>query len=217
MNSNETKRQLLREIRYPPDRIHVIPVSVSERFRPYPKEFNADCPTILQVGTKTNKNVHRVVRALKGLSCRLDIVGPIDEELRQLLVECRVNYQSFCRLTDEELVLRYQLADVISFVSTHEGFGMPIVEAQWVERVCVTSNCSSMPEVAGCGACLVDPFDVMSIRAGFERVIADASFRESLIAAGRQNRERFDSSRIADEYLALYREVYDELQQANYD
>lgn len=210
VNSHETKRKLLREVRYPPDRIHVIPVSVSELFRPWPKEFDADCPRILQIGTKANKNVHRVVRALSGLSCRLDIVGPIDDELQELLVDCRVSYQCFGRLTDEEIVLRYQLADVISFVSIHEGFGMPIIEAQSVERVCVTSNCSSMPEVAGSGACLVDPFDVMSIRAGFVRVITDPAFRKSLIEAGRRNRERFDSHRIANAFLELYREVFEE-------
>ena len=56
--------------------------------------------------------------------------------------------------------------DILSFVSTYEGFGMPIVEANAIGRVVVTSNVLSMPEVAGNAAHLVDPFDVNSIREG---------------------------------------------------
>jgi glycosyltransferase involved in cell wall biosynthesis len=208
--SEETKRQLLREVKIPADNVHVIPVSVSKLYQPSLKSFCVECPQILQVGTKANKNVPRLVRALKGIRCRLEIVGPIDQELKFLLEDCQIDYRAYGKLTDSELVERYQQADVISFVSTYEGFGMPIVEAQCVERVCVTSNCSSMPEVAGHGACLVDPYDVRSIRQGFLRVISDGQYRESLIVSGRQNRLRFDAQRIADDFLNLYCQVYEE-------
>lgn len=67
-----------------------------------------------------------------------------------------------------------------------------------------------MPEVAGAGACLVDPFGVQSIRQGFLRVISDSGYRQSLIDAGRQNRLRFDAQRIADDFLKLYLQVYEE-------
>jgi glycosyltransferase involved in cell wall biosynthesis len=205
--SQATKHRLLQEVSIPADRIEVIPVSVSPSFQPHAKPFNADCPTILQVGTKANKNVERLVRALQGIRCRLEIVGPVVDSLRKLLGDCGVDFQVFGRLTDEELVARYQESDIISFVSTHEGFGMPIVEAQCVERVCVTSNCSSMPEVAGVGACLVDPYSVESIRDGFLKVIADSGYRKALIEEGRKNRQRFDAQRIADQFLDVYREV----------
>lgn len=208
--SEETKRQLLREVRFPAEHVHVIPVSVSELYQPCPRSFCQECPRILQVGTKANKNVQRLVRALKGIQCHLEIVGPIDQELKSLLEGCQIDFKAYGRLTDAELAERYAQADIISFVSTYEGFGMPIVEAQCVERVCVTSNCSSMPEIAGRGACLVDPFDVQSIRQGFLRVIADVQYRESLIESGRLNRLRFDPQRIADDFLKLYRQVYEE-------
>jgi glycosyltransferase involved in cell wall biosynthesis len=208
--SEETKRQLLKEVTFPADRVHVIPVSVSERFQPSPKAFDQRNPRILQVGTKANKNVVRLVHALQGIPCTLDIVGPIDESLAKLLQETGVRYQAYGRLSDEELVQRYHEADVISFVSTYEGFGMPIVEAQCVERVCVTSNCSSMPEVAGNGACLVDPLDVESIRAGFLKVIGDEEYRRGLIEAGRVNRLRFNAQKIAEDFLKVYQLVYNE-------
>jgi glycosyltransferase involved in cell wall biosynthesis len=206
--SAETKRQLLKEIRFPPERIHVVPVSVSTMFQPTPKLFNSACPQILQVGTKTNKNVPRVVQALKGLTCHLHIVGPVDESLKRILAENAVPYTNYGRLTDEQIVERYHQADIISFVSTCEGFGMPIVEAQCVERVCVTSNRSSMPEVAGDGACLVDPFCVESIRAGFLRVMNNVPYRELLLDQGRKNRVRFDEQQLAEKYLDLYRHLY---------
>jgi glycosyltransferase involved in cell wall biosynthesis len=208
--SEETKRQLLKEVTFAADRVHVIPVSVSERFKPSPRAFDHRNPRILQVGTKANKNVMRLVQALKGIPCTLDIVGPIDECLEKLLHETGVQYRAYGRLTDEELVQRYVEADVISFVSTYEGFGMPIVEAQCIERVCVTSNCSSMPEVAGNGACLVDPLDVASIREGFQRVMADEDYRTALIEAGRVNRMRFNAQTIADDFLRVYELVYEE-------
>jgi glycosyltransferase involved in cell wall biosynthesis len=210
--SEETRCQLLREIRFPADRVHVIPVSVSEKFQPSVREFNETRPRVLQVGTKANKNVERLVQALSGLSCSLDIVGPVDDKLQQLLQQSGVPYRCFGRLTDAEIVELYVHADVIAFVSTYEGFGMPIVEAQCVERVCVTSSCSSMPEVAGAGACLVDPYDVDSIRAGFRRVFSDPDYRETLIQAGRVNRQRFNAQKIADDFLVLYRQVYAESQ-----
>jgi Glycosyltransferase len=83
---------------------------------------------------------------------------------------------------------------------------MPIIEAQTVGRPVVTSNCSSMPEVAGVGgACLVDPFDVASIRAGVLRVIKDPDYREALVKRGFENVCRFRPQAIARAYCALYR------------
>ncbi|MFN6312146.1 MAG: glycosyltransferase [Planctomyces sp.] len=205
--SHETKRQLLQQVRYPADRIHVIPVSVSPLFVPAAAVPFPARPRILQVGTKANKNVPRLLQALQGLDVHLDLVGPVSDEVRQQIEDSGVPWTSWGRLTDEQLVERYHAADIIAFVSTHEGFGMPIVEAQCVERVCVTSNCSSMPEVAGDGACLVDPFDVQSIRAGFVKVIEDAAYREQLIAQGRVNRTRFELSTIAEQFLEVYRLV----------
>jgi glycosyltransferase involved in cell wall biosynthesis len=64
-----------------------------------------------------------------------------------------------------------------------------------------------MPEVAGKGACLVDPFDVQSIRQGIVRVISDAAYREQLIEEGRRNRERFSLETVARQYITLYQRV----------
>jgi glycosyltransferase involved in cell wall biosynthesis len=81
---------------------------------------------------------------------------------------------------------------------------MPILEAQTVGRPVVTSNLSSMPEVAGTAACLVDPLSVASIREGVQRVIQDAPYREGLIAAGFENVKRFQAETVARAYGEVY-------------
>jgi len=209
--SSATRERLCELTGCPPDRIRVIPDCVSPVFRPSPKEFNERCPRILQIGTKSNKNLQRLIPALEGISCVLEIIGPLDDSTTRLLDDCGVNYVNHLRLSESELVKCYHDADIVVVVSTIEGFGMPIIEAQQTGRVVVTSNCSSMPEVAGEGARLVDPFSVEEIAAGIRDVIGDAALRDRLLAAGRVNAERFKPDTVSRQYA----ELYDELIAAN--
>jgi glycosyltransferase involved in cell wall biosynthesis len=205
--SDETKRQLARHLPAVDQRIVVVPNAVATVFRPSPRPFRSDCPQILQIGTKSNKNLPRLIQALEGLNCRLKIVGPLDQSLRDDLARGRIVYESVTQLDEAGMFCAYCECDMVSFVSTYEGFGMPIIEAQCVERPVVTSNRSSMPEVAGAGACFVDPFDVNSIRQGFERVINDSGYRENLIEHGRINRQRFELGEVALRYIELYEQL----------
>lgn len=199
-----TKNELLKYITINPARILVINVPISTLFIQHPREFNKQEPTILQLGTKANKNVLRLVRALRGISCKLEIIGSVDDMLLKELVINRIKYACSKQLSQEEIIEKYRHADIVSFVSTYEGFGLPIVEANAVGRVVVTSNLSSMPEIAGNAAHFVDPFDVDSIRNGIEKVIKDDSYREKLIANGLVNKRRFDVTTIASQYCEIY-------------
>lgn len=205
--SNESAGRILRHVPQASEKLHVIPNAVSPLFQPSPRPIHASCPIVLQVGAGDNKNVGRVALALKGLDCEFHIIGRPNGATSRILEQCNIRYRLSSNLTAQEILSAYQEADVVTFCSTIEGFGMPILEAQWVERPVVTSNCSSMPEVAGKGACLVDPFDVASIRRGIERVFFDARYRDSLIAEGRINRERFTLKSVANMYMELYRKV----------
>lgn len=189
-------------------RIVVIPNAVEPIFMPAPREFNIQRPRVLHVGTRPHKNLERLVEALANIPCRLHIIGELTETQRELLKKYRIDFEMESGLSEAAIYQAYCDSDLVSFASIAEGFGMPIVEAQCVERPVVTSNCSCMPEVAGPGACLVDPLDVKSIRQGIVRIIDDPTYRASLIDAGRKNRTRFDAKNIASQFAALYKDVY---------
>jgi glycosyltransferase involved in cell wall biosynthesis len=208
--SEYTRRDLVRVLGRDPGNLVVIPDPVSPAFTSAPKIFPEQAPRILHLGTKLNKNLPRVAAALKGISCHLRIVGRMDETQKRALAENQVNYSAVEELDDAALVQEYRDADLVLFASTFEGFGLPIVEAQATGRPVVTSNAASMPEVAGEGACLVDPFDSESIRAGVMRVIQQADYRASLIERGLANVRRFESHRIARQYLDLYEIIWAE-------
>jgi glycosyltransferase involved in cell wall biosynthesis len=206
--SGATKAEILRNVPgCDPGKIVVIPVAISPGFRLVEKPFEAACPRILQIGTAPNKNLPRLIQALAGLSCQLDVIGRHNPEYQAQLEASGLAWSWRWDLPQEGIVRAYAEADLVAFVSTYEGFGMPILEAQATGRPVVTSNLLSMPEVAGEGACLVDPTDVGAIRAAIERIIQDADYRARLVRAGLENVRRYDPDAIARAYLELYRKV----------
>jgi glycosyltransferase involved in cell wall biosynthesis len=205
--SETAKKELLGYVKIDEDRVTVIPNCVSGEFKHLPKVFNEVRPRILQVGTSKNKNISRVLEALAGISCVLVIIGRLDDQLREQVRRAGVEVECKSDLSREELIVEYQHADIVMFASTYEGFGLPILEGNAVGRVVITSKISSMPEVAGDAACLVDPFSVGSIRRGLLRVIEDAPYRSALIQRGLTNATKFSANAIAARYAALYRSV----------
>ena len=161
----------------------------------------------LQVGTKQNKNLARLIPALAEIPCRLQIIGNLSDGIKKQLTEFKINYDNWTNLPLAEVVKKYEECDLLAFCSTYEGFGMPIVEANAVGRAVVTSNCASMPEVAGDAACLVNPHSITSIRNGIRQVINDTEYRNRIITQGISNAKRFDPGIIAKQYLSLYEEI----------
>lgn len=205
--SEYTKSQLLRLITCAPGKIAVIHNPYCVRLKPSPGRFNADCPVILQIGTGWNKNLERVAVVLKGIRCRLVVVGGLDEDQRRCLLENGIQYTQHQGISDEKLLSLYEECDLVIFASLYEGFGLPIIEAQATGRPVVTSNRCSMPEVAGNAADLVDPESAESIRAGILRVLRDKTNREALVQKGLENVLRFEPGYIAAQYAELYREI----------
>ncbi|MGE0485917.1 MAG: glycosyltransferase family 4 protein [Gammaproteobacteria bacterium] len=202
--STASKRDVIRFTGCDPDKVVVVPTVISAAFQPRPRTFERARARALHIGLGANKNFERHVTALAGLGCELLIVGRLEPHHVALLERHGVPYQARHDLSTAEVVDAYASVDVVLFASTFEGFGMPIVEGQSVGRPVITSNLSSMPEVAGTGACLVDPHDVGSIRTGLERILDDACYRESLVASGFENAARFSAARVAAQYADLY-------------
>ncbi len=205
--SNSTKNEILKHVHCDPDKIRVIYVAISGKFQRKERAFNKNEPRILQVGAAHNKNIPRLIEALEGISCVLVIIGKREEEYEKMMQSRKIKYEYHSGLSDAEMIRSYEEADIISLASAYEGFGMPILEGQAVGRPVITSNLYSMPEVAGDAACLVDPFDVQSIRNGILKIINDDEYRNDLVNRGFTNVKRFDPDRIALQYLDLYKEV----------
>lgn len=207
--SDAVVEDLRRYVRAAAAKLRVIPDPVSPAFDEAvaARPFVAERPRILHVGTRPNKNLERAIRALEGMPVRLVVLGPLDAAQRELLGRCGIGFEEHVDVPPDDVVRLYRDADLLLFASTKEGFGVPVIEAQAAGRPVVTSDLSPMREVAGDGACLVDPFDVGSIREGVRRVIEDAAYRERLVEAGRRNVRRFAAETVASSYAAVYDEV----------
>ncbi|HUX75146.1 MAG TPA: glycosyltransferase family 1 protein [Anaerolineae bacterium] len=153
----------------------------------------------LYLGTlQPRKNLARLIAAFAGLETEAVLVlagkrgwlyADLFAQVRRLGLEGRVLFPGYVADEDKASLLSGALAFV--FPSLYEGFGLPVLEAQACGCPVVTSATSSLPEVAGDAALLVDPGDAGAITAGMARVAADPGLRETLIARGHANVRRF--------------------------
>lgn len=205
--SEKTKKELINLTGINGNKIKVVPNFFDPRFEFSPKEFNTQKPRILQIGTKSNKNIHRLAQALKGIECELHVVGNLDEETQMILQANKINYKSFVNLSFEELKQQYIECDMVAFVSTYEGFGLPILEACAVGRPLVTSRISPMNEISEDAACKVNPYNILDIRRGILKVIEDADYRDQLINNGWKMRYRYSIDNITSQYSGIYEQI----------
>jgi glycosyltransferase involved in cell wall biosynthesis len=207
--SSQIKAEIVKYTGCSPSKVHVIPNAAPACFAYHPKEGMSPRPRILHIGTAPNKNLPRLIEALSGLPCVLIIVGDVDRTVVEQLQEARVDVERYANVPAAKMMQLYRESDIVAFTSLYEGFGLPILEAQAIGRPLVTSNRQPMNEIAGPGACLVDPESVAEIRAAIERFMADADYRKSVVASGRANVDRFRPAAIAQQYLKLYEQVFE--------
>lgn len=172
-------------------------------------------PYLLYVGTiQPRKNLVRLLDAYAkastqgAIDCDLVLAGgggwlaePIYAHARQLVLHNRIHLLGYT--PDDELPALYQGAHGFCFPSLFEGFGLPVLEAQSYGVPVMTANNSSLPEIAGGAAILVDPTDVDAIADAMLRLSKDEALRQQLIAAGYENVKRFSWEKAAQETLAV--------------
>ena len=169
----------------------------------------------LFIGTiQPRKNLVRLAQAyaqlVKSHAVPWDLViaggkGWLSNEVLQAIEELalpdRIHLPGY--VPDAQLPALMKGARLFCFVSLYEGFGLPILEAQAAGVPVMTANNSSLPEVAGDAALLVDPTDVDAIAEAMLRLSSDEALRQQLIAAGRANVARFSWQKAARETLAV--------------
>ena len=205
-NSDATRRDLLRRYEWASARTSVVPLAADEQFgdeipedsrEEVLRRLGLDRPFVLATGTiEPRKNLTRLIDAFVGLpgdvkrTHLLALAGPrgwADEQILARADEDRERVRILGRVTDLELIALYNSCAAFCYPSLYEGFGLPVLEAMRGGAPVITSNVSSLPEVAGDAAEYVDPTSVAEIKSALERVLGDPRRRNEL---GRLGRER---------------------------
>lgn len=232
--SKFTRQEIVRLYRIPQEKIPVIYNAIDERFRRghaseadrlmIVERYQVTYPYLLYAGNiKPHKNVTRIIEAFSALKSELEkdelfpdlklvIIG--DEvskhpDLRRTVVKGAVqNDVRFLGFVPID-VLRvfYDLAKVFVFPSLYEGFGLPPLEAMAHGTPVVASNATSLPEVVGSAAVLVNPENSFEIMRAVYRVLVDQGLREQLKERGYQQAQLFSWDEAARRTLETYREV----------
>jgi glycosyltransferase involved in cell wall biosynthesis len=226
--SETSKSDILRRFNVPADKITVIYNAIDDRLRIPPTEeavarvrerYQLDHPFVLYVGNiKPHKNLERLIDAFDRLRrsgldhLTLLILGDeitkyqgLRRAVHQHKLHKHVRFLGFVPI--ETLAVLYRLAAAFVFPSLYEGFGLPPLEAMACGTPVVTSNASSMPEVVGEAAFLVDPYDAESIADGMRQVLTDASLRATLVERGFERAKMYSWEQSVRRVREIYAEV----------
>ena len=227
--SEASKRDILRFFNVRPEKVDVIYNAIDERFlAPADPErmdlvrqrYQLDHPFVLYVGNiKPHKNIERLIDAFgraraRGCEDDLKLVIIGDEiskypALRQSVhkhkLDKHVRFLGFQPM--ETLAAFYRLARAFVFPSLYEGFGLPPLEAMACGTPVVTSNVSSLPEVAGGAALLVDPYDADAIADGICLAVSDETLRADLIRRGHERARSFSWAQSVRKIHEIYMQV----------
>ena len=232
--SQFTKNEIEKLLAVPDARSEVVYNAIDERFlhghataadrELIAQRYQVNHPFILYAGAiRPHKNVVRIIEAFSSLKSELQneqqfpdlmliIIG--DElsshpRLRRTVVRSGVqNDVRFLGFVPIEVLrIFYDVAKIFVFPSLYEGFGLPPLEAMAHGTPVVTSNTSSLPEVAGNAAVLVNPENVFEIRRALQRVLLDPALRERMKRRGYEQAQRFSWTSSVSRILEIYREV----------
>ena len=225
--SEATKDDLVRLFAVAPKRIHVIHPGIDHDLFNMSNSGDATRADVLldrygitgrfllYVGdSEWRKNLHRVLQALALLDgdIKLLLVGKrakgdvvLQGWIRELGLEERVVTPGY--VADEDLPPLYGAAEVFIFPSLYEGFGLPVIEAMACGCPVITSNVSSMPEIAGDAALLVDPVNVEQIAETINKILNEKGLQSALSEKGVRRAAFFSWEKSAQETIALIRSI----------
>ena len=226
--SEASKRDILRFFDVPPEKVVVAHNAIDERFLSPPdperthlvkQRYQLDHPFVLYVGNiKPHKNIERLIDAFGRArsqcpdDLKLIIIGDeiskypaLRQSVHKHKLDKHVRFLGFQPM--ETLATFYRLARAFVFPSLYEGFGLPPLEAMACGAPVVTSNVSSLPEVAGGAALLVDPYDADAIAGGIVQAVTDEALRTELVKRGHERARSFSWTQSVKKIHQIYMEV----------
>ena len=226
--SEASRRELIDILHLVPEKVHVVHNAAGQDFKPLRDEkqrvylqqkYHLPSRFVLFVGTiEPRKNLLRLIAAFGQTQrdhpdCHLVLVGPegwlmngaLAKETAAADLTGKVHYLG--TVPQADLPGLYSLATLFAFPSLHEGFGLPLLEAMACGTAVLTSNCSSMPEVSGSAAYLVDPNSVESIAEGLNCLLNSAARREWFVEQGLARARQFSWERTAQQTAVIYEQI----------
>lgn len=226
-DSEATRQDLIELYDLAPEKVTTLLSGVDPRFRPVHsptreqlnwKYHLPEKPYIFSVGTvQPRKNYSRLIEAIALLRERdydlaLVIAGghgwlgnPIYETIKATNMTDSVHLIGFA--DDADLPALYTYAACTAYVSLYEGFGFPILESMACGTPVVTSKVSSLPEVAGDAALMIDPYNIEEIAYAIQRILDNATLKNTLIKAGLVQAKQFTWENAANRLMAVYDQV----------
>ena len=232
--SNFSKADTVRIFQVRPEKIEVIYNAIDDRFRLghasdaerqfIAERYQVNCPFLLYAGRiSPHKNVARIIEAFAALKSELSKEGRF-EDLKLIIIGDEVSKHPDLRracvkggvqndvrflgfVPIDVLRIFYDEAKIFVFPSLYEGFGLPPLEAMVHATPVVTSNTSSIPEVVGNAAVMVNPENIFEIMRALHRVLVDQPLREKLKARGLEQAAKFSWEASVRRMLDIYREV----------
>ncbi|MFB0564477.1 MAG: glycosyltransferase family 4 protein [Candidatus Aminicenantaceae bacterium] len=226
-DSDNSRKDIINVFNISREKIHVIPFGISDEFfkmesdtlKKKISKYSVKDRFILNVGTlHPRKNIERICFAFKKLKedkkipHQLIIVGRRGWSYKQFFnlpkkLELTDEIKFLGNVPQEDLPVLYNLAEVFVYPSLYEGFGLPVLEAMACGVPIVTSNTSSIPEVAGDGAIKVNPYDVDEIAKAIYDLMSDKKLRHEMIGRGLERARKFSWERAARDTLAVYKDL----------
>lgn len=225
--SEFSRADLIRRYGVDPGKITVTYEAAGEEYHPLDdsaarehiaRRYGIRRPFILYVGRlQGRKNLVNLVKAYesirrRGAEQQLVLVGnkewmadDIISKIAELKLENDVVLTGYA--PNQDLPWFYNAADVFAYVSFFEGFGLPLIEAMACGTPVITSRGSSLEEVAGDAAIIVDPHDVLGIARALEDVLSEESLRKALKSRGIQRSATFSAKTMASETAGVYQKV----------
>ncbi|GFE71284.1 glycosyltransferase family 1 protein [Chroococcus sp. FPU101] len=218
--SESTKQDIIEDLGVKPEKIYV--TYLASRYTKLPQislSIEYLKPYILFVSTiEPRKNLTNLIAAFNHLKQKhkiehkLVLIG--QKGWRYESIFAAINNSPYQQdihhldyLSDDEVAAFYSQADVFAYPSIYEGFGLPVLEAMTLNTPVVTSNTSSLPEVVGDAAILIDPQDPLQIAEAILQVISNTHLRQSLIEKGKKRVKLFSWEKTAQETLKAYRTI----------